>query len=144
MKVTGLKYNLFVVILSALFAMLDIFLMINYRFGSQLLIFTYVMVGVVPLCGIISICAGISPTLMISKETATIKTLSIPDERYKIHKNAHNTEAVICFDEIDNCIIEDNKLIIKLRYGHEKTLYLGAFTKSQIIKIKSEIDKIIK
>ena len=144
MKIYAFKYNLFIIILSIIFAMLDLFLILYYGYEGQLSVFLYVIIGVVPLCGISSICVGMSPTIIISKETQTIKTLSIADERYKINRSIHNTATIIYFDEIENCIIEGNKLIIKLRYGHVKTLYLNFFTKSQIEKMKKEIDKIIK
>lgn len=144
MKTSAFKYNLFIIILSIIFAILDVFLIFYYHFDSELFIFLYVIIAVVPLCGIISICTGMSPSIIISKETKTIETLSIPDERYKINKIPRNAATIIHFDEINNCIIEGNKLNIKLRYGRVKTLYLNFFTKSQILKIKKEIDKIIK
>lgn len=142
MVITGLKYNLFIILLSIVFVIIDILLMICYGFEAQLLIFLYVMIGVVPLCGIISICVGMSPSVSIKNKT--IRTFSIPDDRYQITRAIHNTTTDIYTDEIISCEIEGYKLIFKLRYGHIKTLYLKLFTKRQIEKIKKEIDNIIK
>ena len=46
------------------------------------------------------------------------------------------------FDEINSCKIDNKKMIITLKYGQVKTLYLCFFTKSQIYKIQKEIEKI--
>ena len=82
------------------------------------------------------------PKIIFDKDSKTIITLSIPDERYMINKLTRNTGTIIHFDEINDCFIEKNKIIIRMRYGHNKTLYLNLFTNCQILKIKREIDNI--
>lgn len=134
MKISALKYNLSIIILSIILATLDVFLILYYGLEGQFLIFLYVMIGIFPLCGIISVCAGMSPKVIIDKDN--LRTLSVADERYKTNKSIHNTQAVIYFEEITDCVVEGNKLIIKLRYDQTKTLYLSFFTKGQIEKIK--------
>ncbi|MBR2616880.1 MAG: hypothetical protein IKC56_01415 [Clostridia bacterium] len=144
MKISAFQYIFFVILLSIVFAILDAILIFYYGFSRQFLIFLYVLIGCVPLCGLISLFVGMYPAIMLNNDSKTIKTLSIPDERYKIKKSLYNTTATISFNEINSCEIENKKLIIKLRYGHEKILFLNFFSKSQIAKIKKQIDEIIK
>ena len=143
MKISALKYNLFVIILSIVFAILDGFVIFCCGFGGELLIFVYVIIGLVPLCGIISICIGMSPTIVINHNFKTITSNGIANEFYKSDKHYRNQCDEFYYDEIVNCEINGKKLEIKLKYGQTKTLNLSFFTKNQRLKIKNEIFKII-
>lgn len=141
-KYIGLKFNLILLILTIALAVVDIFLMGKYGFDGQLLIFLYVIIGVVPLCSIIALITGIfSPTIIIDNNARKIDAHFISNEIYKSNHNLRNSFTIIHFDEIVECVRETNKLIFVMKYNHVKTLYLSSFTEKQIIKIKNEIDK---
>lgn len=145
MKITGIKYNLLLITISLVLIMADIFLMINYGFDGQLLIFLYVMIGVVPLGSIIALITGMcSPTIIIDNYAKCINASFIANEQYKNSHNPRHSFTSIYFDEIIDCANEKHKLIIIMKYNQTKTLFLNFFTKKQIIKIKNEINKNIK
>lgn len=144
MKYTGLKYNLLLITITIVSTILDIFLMVKYGFNGQLLIFLYVMIGIIPLCGITAIISGIcSPSILIDKTVKKIRANFIANKSYKNNHNLRNSFTDIYFDEIVDCTIDKNKLIFKMKYDNTEVLHLYFFIKSQIIKIKMEIDKII-
>ena len=119
--------------------------MLSYGFEGQLLIFLYVAIGSVSLCGIIDLLSNMSvPTITINYESQNIISKYIGNELYKSDRRLRNQYDIFYFDEIIHCEIDSRKLLIKLRYGHIKTLHLIFFTKRQIEKIKKEIDNIIK
>lgn len=145
MKISGLKCKILLIFITIFFLVVDIFLIYFYGFDGQLLIFIYVMIGIVPVWGIVALYYNMFiPTITINNDTQTIISGWVANELYKKDRRLENQFGIFYFDEITNCEIDNNKLNIKLRYGRVKTLYLNFFTKSQILKIKKEIDKIIK
>lgn len=142
MKICAFKYCCFVILLSMILTCLDILLILCCGLEKEFLLFIYVIIGIIPLCGIVSLTIGMVPKIIFDKESKTIITFSIPDERYMINKLTRNTGTIIHFDEINDCFIEKNKIIITMGYGQNKTLYLNLFTNCQILKIKREIDNI--
>ena len=145
LKIYGLIYKALLSTVTVLLLVLDIFLISLYGFNGQLLIFIYVMIGCVPLCGIVALCTNsFLPSISIDYNSETIVSNSVANELYKQDKHLRNQGDLFYFDEITNCETDGKKMIITLRYGRVKNLYLNFFTKKQIIKIKSEIDKIIK
>lgn len=102
------------------------------------------MIGLVPLCGVFALCSNtFIPSISFNYNAKTITTDFIANELYKNDKHFRNQGDVFYFDEIINCEIDNKKVIITLKYGQVKTLYLGFFTKNQIYKIYNEIKKII-
>ena len=142
MKICAFKYSCFVILLSMILICLDILFILCCGLEKEFLLFIYVIIGIIPLCGIVILTTGMVPKIIFDKDSKTIITLSIPDERYMINKLTRNTGTIIHFDEINDCFIEKNKIIITMRYGQNKTLYLNLFTNCQILKIKREIDNI--
>lgn len=143
MKISALKHILIIIILSIIFTMLDVFLILHYGFNEQLFIFVYVMISLVPLCGILSLCSNLSvPTITIDYNSKTIITDFVANELCK-NDVLRNQGDVFYFDEVINCETDNKKMFIMLRYGRIKTLHLNLFTKGQIAKIKKEIDKIV-
>ena len=142
MKILAFKYRCFVILLSMILTFLDILFIVCCGLEKQFLLFIYVIICIIPLCGIISLSMGMVPKIIFDKDSKTILTFSIPDERYMINKSTRNTGIIIHFDEINDCFVEKNKIIITMRYGQNKILYLNLFTNCQILKIKREIDKI--
>ena len=145
MKVFALKYKALIGVISVLLMTLDILLIALFGFKGQLLIFLYIMIGVVPLCGIFAICFNIFiPSISINYSTKTIVTDFVANEQYKNDKSFRNQGDVFYFSEIIDCKIDNKKLIISQKFGQTKTLYLNFFTKKQVLKISKEIEKIIK
>ena len=144
MKVFGLKYKVLLGTISVLLLSVDLFLITFYGFEGQLLIFLYIMIGLVPLCGVFALCSNtFIPSISFDYNAKTIITDFVANERYKNDRHFRNQGDVFHFDEIINCEIDNKKLILTLKYGQVKTLYLSFFTKSQIYKIHNEIKKII-
>ena len=94
---------------------LDILFILCCGLEKEFLLFIYVIIGIIPLCGIVSLTIGMVPKIIFDKESKTIITFSIPDERYMINKLTRNTGTIIHFDEINDCFIEKNKIIIAMR-----------------------------
>ena len=144
MKIFGLKYKVLLGIISVLLLSVDLFLIAFYGFEGQLLIFLYIMVGVVPLWGAFALCSNtFIPSISFNYNTKTIVTDFVANELYKNDKSFRNQSDVFYFDEIINCEIDNKKVIITLKYGQVKTMNLSFFTKNQVIKISEEIKKII-
>ncbi|MBR2933373.1 MAG: hypothetical protein IKC33_03580 [Clostridia bacterium] len=144
MKVFGLKYKVLLGTISVLFLSVDLFLIAFYRFEGQLLIFLYIMIGLVPLCGVFALCSNtFIPSISFDYNAKTIITDFVANELYKNDRHFRNQGDVLHFDEITNCEIDNKKLILTFKYDQVKTLYLSFFTKSQIHKIYNEIKKII-
>lgn len=144
MKIFGLKYKVLLGIISVLLLSVDLFLIAFYGFEGQLLIFLYIMVGVVPLWGVFALCSNtFIPSISFNYNTKTIVTDFVANELYKNDKSFRNQSDVFYFDEIINCEIDNKKVIITLKYGQVKTMNLSFFTKNQVIKIFKEIKKII-
>lgn len=144
MKIYGLKYKILLGVISVLILSVDLFLIAFYGFEGQLLIFLYIMIGLVPLWGIIALCSNIFiPSISFNYNAKTIITNFVANELYKNDKHLRNQGDLFHFDEIINCEIDNKKVIITLKYGQVKTLYLSFFTKSQILKIYNEVKKII-
>ena len=144
MKIFALKYKILLAIISVLLFSIDLFLIAFYGFEGQLLIFLYLMIGLVPLCGVIALCSNtFIPSIYFNYSAETIITDFVANELYKNDRHFRNQGDMFYFDEIINCEIDNKKLILTLKYGQVKTLYLSAFTKSQIYKIYNEIEKII-
>lgn len=145
MKIFGLKYKVLLGFISILLLSVDLFLIAFYGFEGQLLIFLYIMIGIVPLCGILALCSNMFiPTITFDYNSKTIITDFIANELYKNDKHLRNQGDVFYFDEITNCEIDNKKMLITLKYGQVKTLYLSFFTKSQVCKIQKEIEKIMR
>ncbi len=144
MKIFGLKYKILLCLITILFLIIDIFLMSFFEFKGQLLVFLYIMIGIVPLCGIFALCSNMFvPTITIDYNSKTITSDFVANELYKNNRHLRNQGDVLYFIEITDCEIDNKKMFITLRYGQIKTLYLNYFTKKQISKIKKEIDRII-
>lgn len=144
MKIYGLKYKVLLGIITISLLVVDIFLMISYGFEGQFLIFLYTMIGVVPLCGVFSLCSNVFiPTITFSYHSKIIITDFIANVLYKNDRHLRNQGDKFYFDEITKCEIDNKKMQITLKYGQVKTLNLIFFTKNQIHKIQKEIDKII-
>lgn len=144
MKIFGLKCKALLGIISVLLLSVDLLLIAFYGFEGQLLIFLYIMIGLVPLWGVFALCSNIFiPSISFNYSTKTIVTDFVANELYKNDKHFRNQGDVFYFDEIINCEIDNKKVIITLKYGQVKTLYLSFFTQSQIYKIYNEINKII-
>ena len=145
MKIFGLKYKVLLGIISFLLLLLDLLLIAFYGFEGQLLIFLYVMIGIVPLGGVLALCTNtFIPSVTFNYDAETIVTDFVANELYKNDKHLRNQGDLFYFDEIVNCAIDRKKIIITLKYGQVKTLQLSSFTKSQINKIHKEIIKITK
>jgi hypothetical protein len=145
MKIFGLKYKILLGIISVLVLSLDLFLIAFYGFEGQSLIFLYIMIGLVPLCGAFELCSNICiPSISFNYSTKTIVTDFVANEQYKNDRHFRNQGDVFYFDEIINCEKDNKKLIITQKYGQVKTLYLSFFTQKQVFKISEEIKKIIK
>jgi hypothetical protein len=144
MKIFALKYKILLAIISVLLLSIDLSLIAFYGFEGQLLIFLYLMIGLVPLCGVIALCSNtFIPSISFNYSAETIITDFVANELYKNDRHLRNQGDMFYFDEIINCEIDNKKLILTLKYGQVKTLYLSSFTKSQIYKIYNEIKKII-
>ncbi len=144
MKISGLKYKVLLSIITSVLLVIDVFLMIFYGFEGQLLIFLYIIIGIVPLCGILALCSNMFiPTITINYNTKTIITDFVANELYKNDRHLRNQGDMFYFDEITKCEIDNKKMQITLKYSQIKTLHLSFFTKDQIRKIQKEIDKII-
>lgn len=144
MKIFGLKYKILLGIISVLLLSVDLFLITFYGFDGQLLIFLYIMIGLVPLWGVFALCSNIFiPSISFNYSTKTIVTDFVANELYKNDRHFRNQGDVFYFDEIINCEIDNKKLIITQKYGQVKTLYLSFFTQKQVFKISEEIKKII-
>ena len=144
MKIFGLKYKILLGIISALLLSVDFFLIALYGFEGQLLIFLYIMIGLVPLWGVFALCSNtFIPSISFNYSTKTIVTDFVANNQYKNDRNFRNQGDVFYFDEIINCEIDNKKLIITQKYGQVKTLYLSFFTQKQVFKIFEEIKKII-
>lgn len=145
MKILGLKYKVLLGIISILLLSIDLFLIAFYGFEGQLLIFLYIMIGLVPLWGVFALCSNtFIPSISFNYNAKTIITDFVANELYKNDRHFRNQGDVFHFDEIINCEIDHKKVILTLKYGQVKTLYLSFFTKSQIHKIYNEIQKIMK
>jgi len=144
MKIFGLKYKVLLGIISILLLSIDLFLIAFYGFEGQLLIFLYIMIGLVPLWGVLALCSNIFiPSISFNYNAKTIITDFVANELYKNDKHLRNQGDLLYFDEIISCEIDNKKMTITLKYGQVKTLYLSFFTKGQIRKIQKEIDKIM-
>ena len=144
MKIFGLRYKVLLGIISVLFLSVDLFLIAFYGFEGQLLIFLYIMIGLVPLWGVFALCTNIFiPSISFNYSTKTIVTDFVANEQYKNDRHFRNQGDVFYFDEIINCEIDNKKMIITQKYGQVKTLYLSFFTQKQVFKIFEEIKKII-
>ena len=97
MKIFAFKYSCFIILLSIVFTCLDILFILCCGLEKQFLLFIYVIIGIIPLCGIISLAIGMVPKIIFDKDSKTIITVSIPDERYMINKLTRNTETIIHF-----------------------------------------------
>lgn len=143
MKIFGLKYKILLGIISILLLSADLFLIAFYGFKGNLFILLYIMIGIVPLWGIFALCTNtFTPTITFDYHAKTIIADFIANELYKNNKHLRNQGDMFYFDEINSCKIDNKKMIITLKYGQVKTLYLCFFTKSQIYKIQKEIEKI--
>lgn len=143
MKILGSKYKVLLSIISILLLSVDLFLIAVYGFNGQLLIFMYVMIGIVPLCGIWALCTNtFIPSITFNYTTKTIVADFVANELYNSDKHLKNQGCSFYFDEINTCKIENKKVIITLKYGEIKTLNLSFFTKKQIYQIQKEIAKI--
>lgn len=144
MKIFGLKYKVLLGIISVLLLSIDLFLIAFYGFEGQLLIFLYIMIGLVPLLGVFALCSNtFIPSISFDYNAKTIITDFVANELYKNDRHFKNQGDVFHFDEIINCEIDNKKVILTLKYGQVKTLYLSFFTKGQIHKIYNEIKRII-
>lgn len=144
MKISGLKYKVLLSIITIALLVIDVFLMIFYGFEGQLLIFLYIMIGIVPLWGILALCSNMFiPTITFNYNAKTIITDFVANELYKNDRHLRNQGDKFYFDEITKCEIDNKKMQITLKYGQVKILHLSFFTKDQICKIQKEIDKII-
>ncbi len=144
MKIFGLKYRALLSFITILLLIVDIFLMYFFGFERQLLIFLYIMIGIVPLCGIVALFSNMFvPKITIDYNFKTITSDFVANELYKNNKHLKNQGDIFYFKEITNCKTDNKKMFITLIEGKTKTLYLTFFTKRQIEKIKVEIDKII-
>ena len=144
MKVFGLKYKVLLGTISVLLLSFGLFLIAFYGFEGQLLIFLYIIIGLVPLCSVFALCSNtFIPSISFNYNAKTIITDFVANELYKNDRHFRNQGDVFYFDEIINCEIDNKKLILTLKYDQVKTLYLSFFTKSQIHKIYNEIKKII-
>ena len=100
------------------------------------------MIGIVPLWGVFALCSNtFIPTITFNYNTKTIIIDFIANELYKSDKHLRNQGDLLYFNEITNCEMDNKKLIITLKYGQVKIMYLSFFTKSQIYKIYKEINK---
>ena len=144
MKLYGLIYKIVLGIISVLLLSVDLFLIAFYGFEGQLLILLYILIGLVPLCGVFALCSNtFIPSITFDYSAKTIITDWVANELYKYDRGFRNQGDVFHFDEIINCDIDNKKVILTLKYGQVKTLYLSFFTKGQIRKIQKEIDKIM-
>ena len=144
MKIFGLKCKALLGIISVLLLSVDLLLIAFYGFEGQLLIFLYIMIGLVPLCGVFALCSNtFIPSISFNYNAKTIITNFVANELYRNDRHLRNQGDVFYFDEIINCEIDKKKVIITLKYGQVKTMNLSAFTKSQVCKIYREIKKII-
>ena len=144
MKLYSLIYKIVLGIISVLFLSVDLFLIAFYGFEGQLLIFLYTMIGLVPLWGVFALCSNtFIPSITFDYSAETIITDWVANELYKYDRGLRNQGDEFYFDEIINCEIDNKKVILTLKYGQVKIMYLSAFTKSQIHKIYNEIKKII-
>ena len=140
MKFFALKYKVTLGIISTLFVILDLFLISIHGFEGQLLIFMYVMIAVVPLCGFIVLCNNMFvPRVVVDINCRTISADWIVTDIYMIDKRLRNQGYFFHFDEISNCEIDNTKIYITLTHGQIRTLYLGWFSKNQIRKIQEFI-----
>lgn len=144
MKIFALKYRILLIIISVSFLAIDVFLMNSYGFDAEWLILLYVLIGVIPLCGVLTLCSNMAvPSVTFNYHSKTIITDFVANELYKYDRSFINQGDKFYFDEITNCKINKKKIQLTLKYGYVKTLYLGFFTKGQIRKIQKEIEKII-
>lgn len=144
MKIFGLKYKILLGIISVLLLSVDLFLIAFYGFEGQLLIFLYIMIGLVPLWGVFALFSNtFIPSISFNYSTKTIVTDFVANDQYKNDRNFRNQGDVFYFDEIIDCEIDNKKLIITQKYGQVKTLYLSFFTQKQVFKIFEEIKKIL-
>ena len=144
MKIFGLRYKVLLGIISVLFLSVDLFLIAFYGFEGQLLIFLYIMIGLVPLWGVFALCTNIFiPSISFNYSTKTIVTDFVANEQYKNDRHFRNQGDIFYFDEIINCEIDNKKMIITQKYDQTKTLYLCFFTQRQIFQIFAEIKKIM-
>ena len=144
MKIFGLRYKVLLGIISVLLLSVDLFLIVFYGFEGQLLIFLYIMIGLVPLWGVFALCSNtFIPSISFNYNAKTIITDFVANELYKNDRHFRNQGDVFYFDEIINCEIDNKKMIITQKYGQVKTLYLSFFTQKQVFKIFEEIKKII-
>ena len=116
--------------ISVLLLSVDLFLIAIYRFEGQLLVFLYIMIGLVPLCGVFALCYNtFIPSISFDYNAKTIITDFVANELYKNNRHFRNQGDVLHFDEIINCEIDNKKLILTFKYDQVKTLYLSFFTK---------------
>ena len=109
---------------------LDILLILCCGLEKEFLLFIYVIIGIIPLCGIVSLTIGMVPKIIFDKDSKTIITLSIPDERYMINKLTRNTGTIIHFDEINDCscvcdYLENGLIFENLTKGKTTQLVFG-------------------
>lgn len=119
MKISGLKYKALLSIITITLLVIDVFLMIFYGFEGQLLIFLYIIIGIVPLCSILVLCSNMFiPTVTFHYNAKTIIIDFVANELYKKNRHLRNQGDMIYFDEITKCEIDNKKMQITLKYGH--------------------------
>ena len=137
MKMSGLRWNCALIVASLPFIAAIIILLNKGSYSKDLL---WILICF-PVCFIMAI-FGITPQIIINRETGVVETSAIPDERYKRDKKYNNNYTHIYISEVESCTIEKHRLIITLKHGHVRVLYLYLFSKGQIRKIKQEIDNL--
>lgn len=91
MKISGLKYKALLSIITITLLVIDVFLMIFYGFEGQLLIFLYIIIGIVPLCSILVLCSNMFiPTVTFHYNAKTIIIDFVANELYKKNRHLRN------------------------------------------------------
>jgi len=137
----GQKYKIGLIAVSAAFSFVDLFLMRFYGFTGQALIALYVVLGLVAICALMFVLGNVVPSVTLDDKCKTITTCAVYDERSRYTKNQTVTFYTIHLDEVTRCEIVGKCVVLSMKWGGKKTLYLSFFTNRQICKIQKEIQR---
>ncbi len=135
------KNKTILAVIAVLFSCVDVFLMSYYGFNGQALILLYVTIGTVALGGLLFYLSNMVPSVKLNDHCKTIVTNAVYDERSCGGKKLMISFSTIHLEEVRQCEVVGNSIVLSMKWGLEKTLYLSAFSKRQINSIEEEISK---
>ena len=141
MEFYGQKYKMGLIAISAMFFLVDLFLIWFYGFKGQALIALYTILGMVAICALMFVLGNVVPSVTLNDKCKTIVTRGVYDERSRHTKNQMITFATIYTEDVEQCEIIGKSVVLSMKWGGKKTLYLFAFTDRQICDIREEIKR---